>query len=359
MTRLLLYVVLALVVSFVCSILEAVLLSVTPAFVRAEREKGTASGAKLYRLKKDVERPLAAILSLNTIANTIGAAGVGAEATRLFGNAWLGLVSGMLTLLILVFSEIIPKTLGAVFWRKLAAPAAHMLPVMIVLLSPLVWLARVITRTISRSADDMLISRDELTALTAMAASSEEFHQQEVQIIRHILSASHLKASDIMTPRTVVTALPQQTTVSQVLASHPTLPFSRLPVFQDSLDDSDAFVLKDEILAELAAGRADTQLLELARPILTVPDFQPLLTLFEYLSDSRSHIALVVDEHGGAEGVVTLEDVVESMLGFEIMDEADEVEDMQVLALRLQERRRARRQREQSSSTGKEYKEGS
>ena len=229
MNRLLLFMTMALGISFVCSILEAVLLSITPAFVRAERERGTHDGRRLHRLKRDVERPLAAILSLNTIANTIGAAGVGAEAGRLFGSAWLGVISATLTLLILVFSEIIPKTLGALYWRQLAKPAAMVIPVMIILLAPLVWLARMVTRSISRGQDVTSVSRDELAALTAMASSSEEFHEQELRIIRHILSASHLKARNVMTPRTVVTALPANSMVKHVLTGNGSMPFPASP----------------------------------------------------------------------------------------------------------------------------------
>jgi len=345
MGRLILYMMLALLVSFICSILEAVLLSISPAFVQAAGEKGTRVGKRLHELKRDVERPLAAILSLNTIANTIGAAGVGAEAARLFGSTWVGAISALLTLLILVFSEIIPKTLGTLYWRNLAPAAAYMLPVMMVVLSPLVWLARIVTRLISRSGESMAVRRDELAALTAMAAGSQEFHQQEVHIIRHILSASHLKAKDVMTPRTVVLALPARMTVADVMAEQANIPFSRIPLFDETIDDSESFVIKNDLLAELAAGRPDTRLDTLAREALTVHDVLPLLTLFERLVDTRSHLALVVDEHGGVEGVVTLEDIVESMLGLEIVDEADEVEDMQVLALRLQERRRRSRQK--------------
>ena len=318
-------------------------MSITPAFVRAGRDAGTRVGIQLYRLKRDVDKSLAAILSLNTIANTIGAAGVGAQAAIVFGSSFVGVISGILTLLILVFSEIIPKTLGALHWRRLAPVAAWMLPVMITLLFPLVWLAMFITRRLSRNQKRVGVSREELAALTAIASTSDDFHQRELEIFQSMLSASRLKAEDVMTPRTVVFALQQDGTVDDALTGHPRIPFSRIPVFSVQVDDMDGFVLKDDMLSWSATGKGDRPLSELKRDILTVPDFLPLLSLFEQLVDNRSHIAVVSDEHGGVEGVVTLEDVVETMLGLEIMDEADQVEDMRELARRLREKRRTGR----------------
>lgn len=345
MGKLLFFTILALGVSFICSILEAVLLSITPAFVRAGRDSGTRVGIRLYRLKRDVDKPLAAILSLNTTANTIGAAGVGAQAAIVFGSGFVGVVSGILTLLILVFSEIIPKTLGALHWRRLAPLAAWVLPVMITLLFPLVWLAMFITRRLARNQKRIGVSREELAALTAIASTSDDFHQRELKIFQSMLSASRLKAEDVMTPRTVVFALQQDGTVDDALTGHPRIPFSRIPVFSEQVDDMDGFVLKDDMLSWSATGKGNRPLSGLKRDILTVPDFLPLLSLFEQLVDNRSHIAVVSDEHGGVEGVVTLEDVVETLLGLEIMDEADQVEDMRELARRLRERRRSRRDR--------------
>ncbi len=345
MGKLLFFTILALSVSFVCSILEAVLLSITPAFVRAARDAGTKVGIRLHRLKRDVDKPLAAILSLNTIANTIGAAGVGAQAAIVFGNTYVGVISAILTLLILVFSEIIPKTLGALHWRRLAPVAAWILPVMIRILFPLVWLAMFITRRLSRNQKRVGVSREELAALTAIASTSDDFHARELKIFQSMLSASRLKAEDVMTPRTVVFALQQDQSVDASLLEHPNIPFSRIPVYSDQVDDIDGFVLKDDMLSWSATRKGTQPLSGLKREILTVPDFLPLLALFEQLVDNRSHIALVSDEHGGVEGVVTLEDVVETMLGLEIMDEADQVEDMRELARRLRERRRKWRDR--------------
>ena len=342
MSWLIFYTLLAISVSFVCSILEATLLSITPAFVAATRRQSPDLAERLKRLKDDVEKPLSAILSLNTIANTIGAAGVGAQAAIVFGNAYVAVASAILTLLILFFAEIIPKTLGAIHWKKLSPIAALVLPVLSTALTPLVWLSMLIASRLKQKGDVLVTSREELSALAEVGAHSGAIEDLESTLLQNMLRFSSLKVSDIMTPRTVVFAVQQEQTISDVVNHHPELSFSRIPIFERDIDDTIGFVLKSDLLMALIKGEGKRPLSEFCREIPTVPDFLPLFPLFEQLTGSREHIALVVDEHGGVKGIVTLEDLIETLLGLEIMDELDQEKDMQEVALKLRERRRKR-----------------
>ncbi len=341
MFLLLLYVGLALTVSFLCSILEATLLSITPAFVAAQERKGAASSQRLKKLKADVDRPLAAILSLNTIANTVGAAGAGAQATVVFGDAYLGVASGVLTLLILLFSEIIPKTVGALYWRNLIPLVTSVLPTIMILTWPLVKLAKGITYLLSRNRKEAPVSRDEISALADLGTQQGVFEQEESRILKSLLRFSSLRVSDIMTPRTVVYLLPESTTVEETMVT-PDLRFSRIPIYRKDRDDVTGYVLKDDILFHAAQEEDDVPLSALCREFLMVPEALPLPELFARLLEKVQHIALVLDEYGGMAGIVTMEDVVETLLGLEIVDEADTTQDMQELA-RQQWTRRATR----------------
>lgn len=337
------YLLLALGVSFLCSILEAVLLSVTPSYVAALEQEGSIIGQRLRELKDDIDRPLAAILSLNTIAHTIGAAGVGAQAERVFGSTYVAIISAVLTLLILVFSEIIPKTLGAVYWRRMAPAVTRILRVIEWAMLPFVWLSKGITRLLSSKEDrSASVSREEITALAELGKEEGIFEEEESRILKNLFRFSSLRVRDIMTPRTVVQALPEDKTVGEVVEEHAEFRFSRIPVYTENRDDITGYVLKDEILLKAAQEEDQLTLSELKREILAVPDALPLPELFERLLDRLEHIALVVDEYGGTAGIVSMEDVVETLLGLEIVDEVDSAKDMQVLA-RQQWLRRARR----------------
>jgi len=339
MTLLVFYVSLALGVSFLCSVMEAVLLSVSPSYVgRLEKERG-AVGRALRNIKDNIDRPLAAILSLNTIAHTVGAAGAGAQAAKVFGNSYVGVISAVLTFLILVVSEIIPKTLGAVYWRRLAPWITRILVPTIWLMWPLVKMAEGLTWLMARDKKKMVISREDLKALAELGAEAGVVGQDEERILKNLLRLHKIKAHDVMTPRTVVFALPAQNTVDDVLAEHPEMRFSRIPIYAADLDDVTGFVLKSDILLLGAQNRGETPLAELQRPIPIVPEDLPLSKLFERLMDEQNHVALVVDEYGGTEGLVTIEDLLETLLGLEIVDEADAVDDMQELARRRWSRR--------------------
>lgn len=332
MGLLLLYVALALGVSFLCSIMEAVLLSVTPSYVAALEREGDTVGKRLHEMKEDIDRPLSAILSLNTIAHTVGAAGAGAQAAVVFGEAYTGVIAGILTLLILVLSEIIPKTLGAVYWRTLAPAVVSVLVPTIVLLWPFVKLSEGLTYLLSSDDDETSFSREEFTAMAELGEEEGVFEEKESRILRNLFRFNSLRVKDVMTPRTVIFDLPDAKTIGEVVEEHDEFRFSRIPVYDDDPDDVTGYVLKDEILLRAAQEEHDVSLEELSREILVVREDLPLPDLLERLLDRLEHIALVVDEYGGVAGVVTMEDVVETLLGLEIVDEADSVEDMQALA---------------------------
>ncbi|MFB6098350.1 MAG: CNNM domain-containing protein [Salinibacter sp.] len=332
MGLLVLYVALAIGVSFLCSMMEAVLLSVTPSYVAALEREGSAVGERLHQFKENVDRPLAAILSLNTIAHTVGAAGVGAQAAIVFGEAYTGIVAAVLTLLILVLSEIIPKTLGAVYWRTLTPAVVHMLTATIIVMWPLVKLSQGITRLLSQEEDEAAFSREEFTAMAELGEEEGVFEEKESRILRNLFRFNSLRVKDVMTPRTVIFNLPQDLTIGEVVDEHDEFRFSRIPVYEDDPDDITGYVLKDEMLLRAAQEEFDVALEEISRDILVVHETLPLPDLLERLLDRLEHIALVVDEYGGVAGVVTMEDVVETLLGLEIVDEADSVEDMQALA---------------------------
>ena len=330
------YVLLALLFSFLCSISEAVLLSLTPSYIEglAEQQPGLAS--RLRRLKvEDIDRSLAAILTLNTIAHTVGAIGSGAKAVIVFGSAYFGIFSAAMTLAILFLSEIIPKTIGAVFWRGLAGVTAWFVQVLIWLLFPLLAVSERITRWIARGRTAHVFSRDELAAMASIGEQAGQLDPGESRIIRNLLLLDRVTAGDIMTPRPVVAALPEQATAAEAADLIGERPFSRLPVYGENIDQVRGFVLKHEVLLSHAAGRGDRPLTELRRDMPSVPASLPLRRLLEVLLEThRAHIALVIDEYGGTAGLVTLEDAVETLLGLEIVDEMDETVDMQVLARR-------------------------
>ena len=332
MGLLLLYVALAIGVSFLCSLMEAVLLSVTPSYVAALEREGSVVGERIHQFKENVDRPLAAILSLNTIAHTVGAAGVGAQAAIVFGEAYTGVVAGVLTLLILVLSEIIPKTLGAVYWRTLTPSIVRMLTATIILMWPLVKLSQGITRLMSQDEDEAAFSREEFTAMAELGEEDGVFEEKESRILRNLFRFNSLRVKDVMTPRTVIFQMPERQTIGDVVEEHDEFRFSRIPVYDDDPDDITGYVLKDEMLLRAAQEEFDVSLSEISRDILVVHETLPLPDLLERLLDRLEHIALVVDEYGGVAGVVTMEDVVETLLGLEIVDEADSVEDMQALA---------------------------
>lgn len=332
MTLLFVYIGIALGVSFLCSILEAALLSITPSHLAKLEQDRPKVGARVRALKLHIDRPLAAILSLNTIAHTVGAAGAGAEAQRLWGSEILAIASAVLTLLILFLSEIIPKTLGAMYWRRLTGFIAAVLPPLILAMLPLVWLSERITSVMRRHRVAETLSREEFAALARVGEEQGVFDESEMRILRNLFLFGSLRTRDIMTPRTVMFSLEENTTVREAIAQRGSMVFSRVPIWKESPDQVTGYILKDQLLLRAARDELDVPVSAFARDALMVPDSVALPALFEKFLDKREHIAVVVDEYGGVDGVVTMEDVLETLIGLEIVDEMDSDKDMRAMA---------------------------
>ena len=332
MYLLIFYLALAIGVSFLCSMLEAILLSVSHSYIAIMERKGTATGKLLLQYKEDIDRPLSAILSLNTVAHTVGAAGVGAQAAIVFGDAYVALSSAVLTFLILILSEIIPKTIGATYWRSLAPFAARTMRVLMFLMYPLVVMSQAITRWLANEENIPSFSREEFGALADLGVEEGVFEEEESRIFKNLIRFNSLRVKDIMTPRTVVVGFDENLTVGDVSDNVEQLHFSRLPVYGNARDEITGYILKNDLLLMMARSETEKPLKELKRNILIVPEMMPLQDFFERLMKKQEHIAIVVDEYGGFAGVVTMEDLVETLLGMEIIDEVDNIEDMQKMA---------------------------
>ena len=334
------FIVMAIGISFICSMAESVLLSMTPSFIADIREENPAKAAMLKRLKVDnVDQSLAAILTLNTIANTLGSIGAGAQATIVFGSAWFGLFSALMTLAILTFSEIIPKTLGTVYWRQLSGLVAYFVRGIILLLYPLIWLSERLTKLLVRGKESNVFSRREFAALASVGEESGQIDPLESRIIRNLLAFGAIKVEDIMTPRSVMLAFEASMTVAEVLAERPKLTFSRLPIYDQELDNVMGFVLKTDMLLAKANHAMNKPLNQFKRDITFVFSKMKLFDLLDLMLKEHIHIAITVGEYGEVKGLVTLEDVLETLLGLEIVDEIDKVEDMQALARQLMDKR--------------------
>ncbi|WAC01166.1 hemolysin family protein [Lacinutrix neustonica] len=337
MTLLLLYGIISIFFSFLCSILEAVLLTVTPTFLNIKKKEGKHYAVALERLKKDVDRPLIAILTLNTIAHTVGAILVGKQAEQLYGDGesyGVFIVSAVMTLLILVASEIIPKTIGATYWKSLANFTTKALRVLIFPLkyTGLLWLMQLTTRLIGGKGHGSVLSREGFLVMADMAHEEGVFVDNESKIIKNLLTFKEVLAKDVMTPRTVMKTVKDTTTVEEFFNKNMNLRFSGVPIYTDTEDNITGLVLKDEVFKEMALGNGQKPLSELKRDIIIIDRELPIPKLFEKLVDSRNHLALVVDEYGTVSGLVTMEDVIETLLGLEIMDESDNVSDLQLQA---------------------------
>lgn len=341
MTLLIFYVSLALGVSFLCSIMEAVLLSTSASYIVRLEQDSPSLGRMMKKYKNDIDKPLAAILSLNTIAHTVGAAGAGAQAAFVFGDKFIGVISAVLTFLILVFSEIIPKTLGAAYWRELNPWVIRFLGVTILSMYPLVKMSEYLTRMLSRGKKEKLVHRDEFIALAELGSREGIFHRYESRVLQNLFFLRDIRTRDIMTPRTVVFALPETNTAIETLDAHEQIMFSRIPIYGENLDDIKGFVLKSEIF-RAGHENPDCTLQEMCRPLVVFSGNLTLHEMFEKMMRESNHIALVIDDYGGTEGVVTMEDFIETLLGLEIVDEVDGAEDMQEIA-RKQWQKRAQR----------------
>ncbi len=339
MMLLLIYVLIALGFSFLCSIAEAVLLSVTTAHVALLEKQGKPSGTLLRKLKSDVNKPLAAILTLNTIAHTVGAAGAGAQAVAVFGNAYVAVASAILTLLILIFSEIIPKSLGAHYWRQLAPVTAIALKYLVIILYPFVKVSEKLTGSLTHGPTLSGFSRDEFLAVADLSYQEGQIAEQESQLLKNLLLFRDARVSEAMTPRTVIFSLSETVTVEEFFHKYDHTPFSRVPIYGQNPEDITGFVFRSDLLLAQARGNSTSILSNYRKEITVTMKSMSLSHVFNEFLRSRVHMMLVVDEYGGVEGIITLEDVLETLLGLEIVDEKDEKVDMQKEALRLRKRR--------------------
>lgn len=296
------------------------------------KEKGSKGAALMIRQKLNIDRPLSAILSLNTVAHTVGAAGVGAQAVKVFGDAYFGLVSAILTILILVLTEIIPKTIGARFSRELAMISAHIIKIMIIITYPLVIGSAYITRIISRRPAGHTTSREEISVLANIGVEEGIFGEKENKIIQNLIRLKKIKVTEIMTPRVVVTVADENMPLDEFLIGKEFLKFSRIPVYSGNEEHITGYVFRQNVFEKLAEDQTGLRLKDIKRDIVIIPGSKPLFGVWETLLEKKEHIALVVDEYGGMDGIVTMEDIIETLLGFEIVDEKDTITDMQQYA---------------------------
>ena len=331
MGLIILYFVSALSLSFLCSVLEAVLLSTPLSYISMCENQGNKTASLMKEYKNNVDRPVGAILSLNTIAHTIGSAGVGAESIKVFGAEYFGIISAILTLLILVLSEIIPKTLGASYWRVLAMPSTRIIRAMIVVTYPLVLLSELITRLFTPKGQQVSMCREEVSAMVDVGTDEGVFNESESKIIKSCIHLSAVKAKEIMTPVIVVESACEDMTLKE-FAETQEWNFSRIPVYSQNKSYITGYVLKDMVLKELSEDKFQTKLSDLSRPILSFREEESVYNIWEKMLEKREHISIIVDEYNCLRGVVSMEDIIETMTGVEIVDEDDVAVDMQALA---------------------------
>ncbi len=341
--RIALFLFLALGVSFICSLLEAIILSVTWSHIELLGKDEQNSGYRLKRLKEDIDQPLAAILTLNTISHTIGAAGVGSEFHKL-GNEWFTAASIILTVLILVFSEIIPKTLGAIYWRKLAPTSAYVLDGLVWITWPIVIILNSFSKKIAEGNEDQKeMTREEMIAVAEIGETQGALEKQETKVIKNLLTLDKILAEDVMTPSTVMMTIHRTETVGKVVEENVPIPFSRIPIHDENIDDVIGVVFRSTIMELQSKGEDNTKMEDIISKLSTVSPEDSVATLLDEFLRKREHIFLVVDEYGTTQGIITLEDAMETLLGAEIVDESDSVEDMRQLARELWEKRRKRK----------------
>ncbi len=332
MTIILLYLFGALALSFMCSILEAVLLSTPVSFISMKESQGDKTASLMTKYKTNVDRPVAAILTLNTVAHTIGAAGVGSESVKVFGEAYFGIISAILTLLILVFSEIIPKTIGASYWRSLAMVSTRIIRVLIVITYPLVWVSELLTKCFSPRIQPLTVSREEVAAMVNVGAGEGVFDLSENKIIQNFLKLVNVSAREIMTPFVVVASVSRECTMKEFYDDRSLAPYSRIPVYDSRREFITGYVRRAAVLEKLSQDRFDETMGGITRPILFFPENEKVSAIWQRMLEKKDHISVITDEYGCMRGIVTMEDVIETMLGVEIVDECDTTEDLQAMA---------------------------
>lgn len=335
MTLLVTYLLLTLILSFMCSLLEATLLSSTSSYIESLDKKGyspkTVDLAK--DVKQNIDKSISSILTLNTFANTMGAAGVGAQAAIIFGSNWQAVIAFILTLMVLFISEIFPKTLGAIYWRKFIVPAVYIISFMVKITYPFIFIATFITNTLQKGRkNEVNFSKDEIITIVNMSEKEGVLQAKESILIKNLFKLKNIKAKDIMTPRTVVFAFDSKTTLKEALLNDNLYVYSRIPVYNESIDDIAGVVFKQTILEKRVKKKKKTLLKDIMVPVHKVPENISVSTLFDMFIRMKMHLFIVQDEYGQTSGVVTLEDSLETLLGIEIVDEMDQVTDMQEFA---------------------------
>ena len=317
--------------SALCSVLEATLLSTPLSYITGLEEQGVKGAERLKRLKQNSDRPISAILWLNTISNTVGASIVGSLVYEVYGDALVGIFSTIFTLAILIFSEIIPKTIGSSYWRSLALPASAIISMMIFISFPLVWILEHLQRLISSNSNQVSVSREDISAMVSVATEEEVIEKDEKKMIQNLLKLDEVTAHEIMTPSVVVEMVPGTMTIREFYDSENT--HSRILIYDEENDEYvTGYVLRQEVLEKMAEDSFDTTLDDIIRPIMTFGEDDTVADIWEKLLEKKEHISAILDEYGSLRGIVTMEDVIETMLGQEIVDEKDEVVDMQEYA---------------------------
>ena len=332
MTLLFIYLLGAMSISFLCSVLEATLMSTPISYITMREDEGYKAATKFKKFKQESSRPIAAILSLNTIANTIGAAGVGAQATAVFGSKWFGLVSVITTILILVFSEIIPKTIGTTRWKSLMGFATRVISVLIVIMYPLVILVEGLTKLVTPKDQESAVSREEVSAMANVAEEEGDLEEDENAIIQNLINMDEIDAADAMTPRVVCATAPESMTMRAFYKDKKYLHHSRIPVYEKDDEYITGYILRMDALQLLAEDKFDKTLGSIKREIASFRENTPLDQIWHEMLSKDEQIAIIIDEYGSFQGILTLEDVIETLLGSEIVDEKDTVRDMQQFA---------------------------
>ena len=348
MTLLFIFFGLSIVFSFLCSIWEAVLLSITPSYTNRKVQEGSSVGLSLQKFKADIDKPLSAILTLNTIAHTVGAIGVGAQAGEVFGDSeafsiasfpisWESIVAVLMTLAILILSEIIPKTIGASNWKSLAPFTVKSINFLLILLKPFIWLSSLITKNFKGGGGhgSSVLSRADFLVMTNVGTASGTLEETESNIIKNLLTLEQLEVEDIMTPRIVMNLANETMTMQNYYDEHKPFKFSRIPLYEgETADTITGIVLKDEILTNILEGNGDQPLSSIRRDVTLINESSKLTELFDKQTGHNTQMTVVVDSYGSITGLVTMEDVLETILGMEIVDETDDVTDLREHARR-------------------------
>ena len=344
MSRLFLYFFTVLGISFLCSLLESFILSVTHTHISLVSKDQPALGKKLSHFKENINRPLSAILSLNTIANTVGAASVGAITLIEFGSSWVAIMSGILTLSILIFSEIIPKTIGALYWKKILVPATFAIQVLIIMTYPLVVLLELLSKWLAKEGNEDKVSREEVIAMAELGEDEGTIEESESTVIENVLMLDDISVEEVLTPRSVIFALDKTSSVREVLDKYNDIEFSRIPVYEEGLDNIIGIVRRHILLKSKAEDQFDVTMGELAKPIHAVEENDSVGDVLDEFVKRREHLFMVKDQFGQVAGLITLEDAIETLLGVEIVDETDSVVDMRKLALDNWRKKRSKSQ---------------